>query len=116
MINSTQYASHSFTFAGARTHMHTHTHTQPTTSLSRNAATYLPNFTLPKPPVGGNNSALTQPFPCEHKRPYHRDSQSPHLFCKGNVLSCSEKQFRVTWRNGKGMKESEIWHACNLQK
>jgi len=57
----------------ARARERTRTHTQPTTSRSRNAATYLPNFPLPKPPVwgGGDNSALTQPFPCEHKRPHH---------------------------------------------
>jgi hypothetical protein len=65
---------------------HARTHTHPTTSRSRNAATYLPNFTLSKSPVGGNNSALTQPFPCEHKRPYHRDRQRSHLFSKGNAL------------------------------
>jgi len=115
MINNTQYVSPSFTLPGARAHTRTQTHTH--SPLPAGRAMQRPTYPISlflSPPVGGNNSGLTQPFPCEHKRPYHRHRQSPHLFCDGNVLRCSEKQFRVTSRNGKGMKDSES--ACNLQK
>jgi len=70
MVNNAQYVSHSFTLPGARTHAHALIHSPLPAGRAMQRPTYpISLFLSPQWGGGGNNSALTQPFPCEHKRP-----------------------------------------------